>query len=269
MYTNQYDPGVEMEGRKYSMGIDAGTTYVKSAIINNDHDIIGSSIIRSGTDHTISIHEAFHSALAQAGLTEKDLDHSVATGFARNMVPWADSVKSEISCHSKGAYHYFPERIEIIDIGGQDTKIIKVNEDGKRTGFRMNRKCAAGTGAFLEEISRHLEIPLNDLSMYAQKSNVKSPLSSFCTVFASTEILKRLKDGEKIEDLINSAYESIAMRVLEMEELQGTIVMTGGVVAHHPIMARIIEDHITGTVNISPNPQLIGAIGAALYASKI
>lgn len=258
-----------MEGMKYSMGIDAGTTYTKCAIINSDRSVIGSSIVRSGTDHTISINEAYQSALAQAGLTETDIDRTVATGFARHKIPWADSVKSEISCHSKGAYHYFPQGIVIIDIGGQDTKIIRVNQEGKRIGFRMNRKCAAGTGSFLEEISRHLEIPLNELTTYAQDSDQKSPLSSFCTVFASTEILKRIKDGERIEDLIKSAYESIAMRVLEMEDLQGTIVMTGGVIAHHPIMARIIGNHIIGSVRISPDPQLIGAIGAALYASKI
>ncbi len=117
---------------------------------------------------------------------------------------FADSVITEISAHAKGAYHYFPKKITIIDIGGQDTKIIKIDSKGKILGFKMNRKCAAGTGSFLEEIAYKLNIQLNEMNKLASKSDKETSLSSFCTVFASTEILTRIKEGEKVEDMVRS-----------------------------------------------------------------
>ena len=252
----------------YFHGIDVGTTFVKSVIIDHENRIIGSSVRRAGPDRTTAVNDSFSEAQEIAGLENEEIINTTATGFGRHKVPFANSVKTEISCHAKGAFHHFQKAITIIDIGGQDNKIIRIDGSGKRIGFRMNRKCAAGTGAFLEEIARHLQIPLGDLNSIAQGSDDDSPLNSFCTVFASTEVIQRLKEGESAEVLVRSAFESVARRVMEMEEFHGAIVMTGGVVAHNPVILDILGEHIGQKILTPPQPQLTGAFGATLYARQ-
>ncbi|MCK5262020.1 MAG: ATPase, partial [Thermoplasmatales archaeon] len=183
---------------RYFAGIDVGTSYIKAVIIDGKNKIVGSFTNRSGTDLQKSITTAFKGAIDVADVSRHAIKHITSTGFGRRNVSFADSVKTEISSHAKGAYQYFPRKITIIDIGGQDTKIIKIDAQGKILSFKMNRKCAAGTGAFLEEISYKLNIPMSEMNALAAKSSKDTALSSFCTVFASTEILTRIKEGEKI-----------------------------------------------------------------------
>ena len=133
----------------------------------------------------------------------------------------------------------------------------------------MNRKCSAGTGVFLEEIARRLEVPLDQLDGLARTSKHSAPLNSYCTVFASTEMLSRIRAGESVEDLVLGAYESVVGRVTEMAQLRGTIVMTGGVVAFHPIVAEIMERAVRTKVKVPPEPQMVGALGAALIARDL
>ncbi|UCC18851.1 MAG: ATPase [Promethearchaeota archaeon] len=189
-----------------------------------------------------------------------------ATGYGKNKVNFAKRYKTEISCHAKGAYHYFPKKITVIDIGGQDTKVIKLDEDGKIVRFKMNRKCAAGTGAFIEEIAYRLDLPLKELNNLAAKSTSNVPLASFCTVFAKTEILTRIKEGEKIEDMIKSVFGSVIKRIIEMTEIEGVVVLTGGVIAHNKIIGEILKNELNADILIPPYPQFTGAIGAALFA---
>jgi len=183
-------------------------------------------------------------------------------------VKFADSIKTEISCHARGAYYNFSKAITLIDIGGQDTKIIKISNDGKLLNFRMNRKCAAGTGSFLEEIALRMNIPVMEMNDLAVGSDNTSALGSFCTVFASSEILTRIRNGERIEDMARSAFESVARRVIEMDVFHGTIVMSGGVVKYNNVIVDILERHLGKTISVTPHPQLTGAFGAALYASE-
>ncbi len=255
-----------MPNGNYFLGIDVGTSYVKSVIINNSREVISSFIKRTGTSIVDSSKISYEKVVSNASLSRSDITHITATGFGKNKVDFANNTKTEISGHAKGAYHYFPKRITVVDIGGQDTKVIKLDENGKLINFKMNRKCAAGTGAFIEEIAYRLDIPLNELNNIALKSTISAPLGSFCTVFAKTEILTRIKEGEKVEDLIKSAFESVIRRVIEMVELEGTIVATGGLIAHNSIIGEILERETRMTVLIPPTPQLIGAIGAALFA---
>jgi len=251
---------------KYFVGIDVGTSYVKSVIINNKKEIVDSFIKRTGTSLGSLSKLVFDSVLLNASISQSAINFITATGFGRDNVNFADSKKTEISCHAKGVYHYFPTKVTIIDIGGQDTKVIKLDEKGKIIRFKMNRKCAAGTGVFLEEIAYRLDIPLSELNSIALKSTNSTPLGSFCTVFAKTEILTRIKEGEKVEDLIKSAFESVIRRVIEMAEFKGTLVVTGGLIAHNNIIREILERETGADVLIPPTPQLIGAIGAALFA---
>jgi len=249
-------------------GIDVGTSYIKSVVIDEKNEIAGSFIERTGSDLQKSINNAFVGLIVSSNISKNDIKHITATGFGRRNVTFADIVVTEISAHAKGVYHYFPKKITIIDIGGQDTKIIKIDSKGKILGFKMNRKCAAGTGSFLEEIAYKLNIPLNEMNKLASKSDKETSLSSFCTVFASTEILTRIKEGEKIEDMVRSAFESVVKRVIELGTLEDAVVITGGVVKFNDIILKILAKTIEKEILIPPYPQLNGAVGAALFAGE-
>lgn len=252
----------------YYAGIDVGTSYIKTVIINKKFEIISSFIEQSSPNLQKSINASFINALNNGNVSRDDINRIVSTGFGRKNVRFMDDVKTEISSHAKGAYHYFPKKITIVDIGGQDVKIIKTSKFGKIMGFKMNRKCAAGTGSFLEEIAFKLNIPLNKLNDLAAKSDNNTDLNSFCTVFASTEILKRIKEGDKIEDMIKSAFESVVNRVIEMDTLDGTIIMTGGVVEYNNMILKILSENIGRKIFTTPKPQLCGAYGAAIFAKE-
>lgn len=247
-------------------GIDVGATYVKAVLIDDRAEIIGQAVEHSAPDMRSSIDTAYDAALSSASLDPEGVARITATGFGRSMVGAAHSLKTEISCHAKGAYHYFPGRITVVDIGGQDTKVINLDENGRRLGFKMNRKCAAGTGAFLEEIAQRLGISIHELNALAARSGSATSLGSFCTVFTITELLSRMKEGERLEDLVRGAFESVVKRVIEMEHLEGDVVMTGGVVAHNPVVAELMKKWVEGRVLIPPSPHLVGAFGAALFA---
>lgn len=255
-----------MASESYYAGIDVGTSYVKAAILNSNKEMTSSFIKRTGASIENSIELTFEEAISNISISRENIRYITATGYGKNKVHFADSSKTEISCHAKGAYHFFPKKITIIDIGGQDTKVIKLDEKGKIIRFKMNRKCAAGTGAFIEEIAYRLDIPLRELNELALQSTSITPLASFCTVFAKTEILTRIKEGEKVEDLIKSAFGSVIKRIIEMTELEGSIVLTGGLVEFNSIIGDLLRREINTEILIPPRAQLVGAIGAALFA---
>jgi predicted CoA-substrate-specific enzyme activase len=257
-----------MSDEIYFVGIDVGTSFVKSVVLNASKEILSSFVKRTGTSIIESSNISFEKAISRVSLSKSAIKHITATGYGKSKVSFANTFKTEITCHAKGAYHYFPKKITVIDIGGQDTKVIKLDEKGKITRFKMNRKCAAGTGAFIEEIAFRLDIPLLELNSLAAKSTINVPLASFCTVFAKTEILTRIKEGEKVEDLIKSAFGSVIKRIIEMTELEGTIVLTGGLIAYNNIIRDILKSEINADILIPPHPQLTGAIGAALFAME-
>ena len=162
----------------------------------------------------------------------------------------------------------FPKPISIIDIGGQDNKIIKLDASGKRLSFKMNRKCAAGTGAFLEEMSVRLDIPLENLDGLARQSQSMVELGSFCTVFSATEVLEKIRQGKKVPDIVKGLFFSVIKRVMEMDSLSEHVVMTGGVVAHNAYLVQMTEEMIGRPILVPEYPQLTGALGAALYAME-
>ena len=253
--------------KKYFAGIDIGASATKAVIIDEAKKIVGSHVCRSGADLAGSAQAAYDEALKQAGLKAGDVGLLAATGFGRNNFPAAHCTITEISCHSLGSFHYFPKAITIIDIGGQDNKLIHVDQNGCIMNFKMNRKCAAGTGAFLEEVAYKMDIPLEKLNGLARQSIQDVSLGSFCTVFTGTEILTKIREGKKKEDIIRGAFCSVARRIIEMDPLIGAVVLTGGVVAHNNILAEILGSVINKKVLVPPSPQLIGALGAALLVS--
>lgn len=253
---------------KYYAGIDVGTSYIKSVILDETKKLKGFSVQKTGADLQKSINTTYETSIKDAKTNQSTIETLVSTGFGRDNVSFADHSITEISAHARGAYHFFPQEITIIDIGGQDTKVIKISEKGTLIRFRMNRKCAAGTGAFLEEIAYKLEVPLNNLNKLAHASNKETALSSYCTVFAATEILSRIKEGAQLEDMIKCAFESVARRVIELDTVEGTTVITGGVVTYNDIIINILQRYIGTDIRIPPNPQICGAIGAAIAAIK-
>jgi predicted CoA-substrate-specific enzyme activase len=193
---------------------------------------------------------------------------TVATGYGRHNVAYADARLTEIHCHGVGVHHHVPGPITVVDIGCQDNKVIRLDGDGRRVDFRMNRKCAAGTGAFIEEIALRLGVPLDDMDALARRAGDTVKLSSFCTVFAKTEILAHLRHGMPVEGIVRGAFLSVVTRVIEMDPLDGHVVLTGGVVAHNPTIATILSETLGREVVVPPEPQLTGALGAALSAAR-
>ena len=251
------------------VGTDVGSSRTKVAVLDPAKNLLGHDVKKSGTDFAATARACLETSLKMAGVKEGDIVQAVSTGYGRKNVNFADDTKTEIGCHGSGCFLYFPKSITIIDIGGQDNKIIKLDDDGRRISFKMNRKCAAGTGAFLEEMSARLDISLEKMDGLASHSENMVKLGSFCTVFSATEVLENIRHGKKIEDIVKGVFYSVIRRVLEMDSMTENVVMTGGVVAHNPYLVKMAEEMIGRKILVPEHPQLTGAIGAALYAMKM
>ncbi len=248
------------------VGTDVGASRTKLVILDINQRLIGYAVRKSGTDFTATANECLAEALKMAKTTASDIANCVSTGYGRKNVTFSKGTKTEISCHARGCYHYFPMAITIIDIGGQDNKVIKLDEKGRRISFKMNRKCAAGTGVFLEEMALRLDVPLEKMNDLACQSEAMETLGSFCTVFSGTEVLEKIRNGKKVPDIVKGLFHSVIRRVMEMDVMTENVVMTGGVVAHNPYLVTMAEALINRKVRVAEFPQLTGAVGAALYA---
>ena len=259
---------VRYEYNHLFVGVDVGASRTKVAILDPHKRLRGHAVKKSGTDFAQTAQTCLLSALDMAHATQKNVVMSVSTGYGRKNVTFSDEQRTEIGCHAKGCYHYYPMAMTIIDIGGQDNKIIKLDEQGRRLSFKMNRKCAAGTGAFLEEMSARLDIPLEEMDSLARASENTVELGSYCTVFSATEVLEKIRQGKKVPDIVKGLFLSVIKRILEMDSLSERVVITGGVVAHNPYLGEMLEK-ITGRAILIPEyPQLTGAVGAALFAKE-
>ena len=257
-----------MLSKKAYAGVDLGASRTKVAILDTDKNILGHAVKKSGTDFAATADFCLDASLKMASLKKADIQQAIATGYGRKNVSFVGDTKTEIGCHARGSFFYFPFASTIIDIGGQDNKVIKVDQSGRRTGFKMNRKCAAGTGAFLEEMAMRLDVDLGEMDRLASQSDNMVKLGSFCTVFSATEVLENIRHGKKLPDIVKGVYFSMIKRVLEMDSLTEKVVMTGGVVAHNPFMVKMTEEIIEREILVPEYPQLTGAIGAALYAME-
>ena len=238
-------------------------------VVSEDKKELGSAVTRTGIDLAGGAKRVFEEALSKANGGRESVTRIVSTGFGRKNVLFADATRTEISCQSMGCYFHFPRAIVIVDIGGQDTKVISTDDDGKLKGFKMNRKCAAGTGTFLEEVSHRLDIPLEELNTLAMHSTNNVEIGAYCTVFTGTEILAKIREGVGKEDLAKGVYKSVVKRAMEMDPLVGDVVLTGGVAAHNEILFGMFSETLGRKVLAPPKPQLTGAFGAALFAMQI
>jgi predicted CoA-substrate-specific enzyme activase len=254
-------------GKPVFVGLDMGSSRTKVAVLDAAGQLIGHSVKKTGTDFSQTAAACLEASLQMAAANRHDVARAVSTGYGRSNVAFiTQENKTEIGCLAKGCHRFFPEAITIIDIGGQDNKIVKLKSDGSRNSFKMNRKCAAGTGAFLEEMAYRLDIPLEQMNGLAQQAENMIKLGSYCTVFSATEVLENVRHGKKVPDIVKGIFYSVIKRVLEMDSLTERVIMTGGVVAHNPYIVEMTQAMIGRPVLVPELPQLAGAIGAALYA---
>jgi predicted CoA-substrate-specific enzyme activase len=252
-------------------GVDAGSWAVKVVVLDEAGAVRGSDVRRTGSDFLAAAQQGLLAAVAVAGAARADVSFAVATGYGRKAIAFADSDMTEISAHAAGVHRDFPRPVTIVDVGGQDCKVIRLDARGRVEGFKMNRKCAAGTGAFLEESARRLGTgdDLGKLSEMARRSSSAVELGSFCTVFTQTEMLDLIRHGTKPGDLARGLFVSVVKRIQEMDALSGEIVFTGGVAGHQGALVEVMRERVSGPVSVAPEPQLTGALGAALSALRL
>lgn len=250
-------------------GIDIGSITAKAAIIA-DGEVLGTTVGFTGYNAELAGRTIFTSILDQLGLEETDIDKIIATGYGRTMVKFAHKAVTEIICHGAGAYFLNPDVRTIIDIGGQDSKVIALDDNGKVRDFVMNDKCAAGTGRFLEVMARALEVDLDAFGELSLKAQNPVPISSLCTVFAESEVISFIAKGEARENIIAGIHESVATRVASMARRVGIrtpLMMTGGVAKNIGVV-KALEDKL-GMIEAKAQAQVNGAIGAAVLAAKL
>ena len=251
----------------FTMGIDVGSTASKCVIIKDGKDIVSKSLVAVGTG-TSGPARAIAEVLENSGMTREQMDFVLATGYGRNSLDGlADLQMSELSCHAKGAAFLFPEVRTVIDIGGQDVKVIEI-ENGQMRNFVMNDKCAAGTGRFLDVMARVLEVSVEDLGRLGDESTKEVGISSTCTVFAESEVISQLAVGTDKRDIINGIHKSVAGRVGGLCNRVGVrdlVVMTGGVAQNHGIV-KALQSQLGHEIHTSRLTQYNGALGAAIFA---
>ncbi len=252
----------------YTIGIDIGSMSTNGVLLNGNKEILSSIIIPTGASSKKAADKTYQQILTEHKLSEKDIDYIIATGYGRIKVPFANEVVTEITCHAKGANYYFPKARTIIDIGGQDSKVIKVDANGNVLDFVMNDKCAAGTGRFLEVMARTLEIDLEDMGGLSLGGKDNVSVSSLCTVFAESEVVSLVGADHKTADICRALHISIAKRITAQVKrigLEEEVVMTGGVAKNIGVVTEL-EKNLGCKIRISIEPQINGALGAAVIA---
>lgn len=254
----------------YTLGIDIGSASSKAVILNDGAKIISSAVVQAGTG-TSGPDRVMEELFKKIDIKPQDIDFTVATGYGRFSVKNADKQISEITCHAKGIYYLVPEARTIIDIGGQDAKAISLDNKGNILKFVMNDKCAAGTGRFLDVMARVLEIPLTDMGDAHFKADNWASVSSTCTVFAESEVISQLSRQVSKENIVAGVHQSIASKACSLVYRIGMkeeIVMCGGV-AQDAGVVDAIEKELQKKIIVAPNPQITGALGAALLAYEM
>lgn len=250
----------------YVLGIDSGSTSTNAVIIDGEKHIIADDTIPTGAKVSESAEKIRSKVTAKAGLAEKDITMTVTTGYGRVSIPFADGNVTEISCHGKGAQYFNPNVHTILDIGGQDSKAIRLNGKGEIADFVMNDKCAAGTGRFLEAMARTLELDVSELGPISMKSTKAVAISSMCTVFAESEVISLIAQNKEKADIVHGIHNAIAGKafsLLSRVEPQPEYMMTGGV-AHNAGVVKAVEEKLGAKLYICPKPEIVGAVGAAL-----
>ncbi|MFQ5408619.1 MAG: acyl-CoA dehydratase activase [Anaerolineales bacterium] len=252
----------------YAAGVDVGSTQTKAVIIDEERQIVARSLTDTGANVVQAAENAYAECLDASDIREEEVEYIVGTGYGRYRVTFGNTQVTEISCHGRGAVHMFPGTHTVVDMGGQDTKAIRVKETGEILDFCMNDKCAAGTGRFLGAASAALDIPLDQLGVVALQAEHPVKISTTCTVFAESEVLSWLGKGKKIDDILLGVHQSIASRsigLLRRVGVEDEVTFTGGV-AKNVGMIETLQAGLGVKLNVSEESHYMGALGAALFA---
>ena len=251
-------------------GIDIGSITTKAAVMA-EGKIRGTKVVFTGYNAEQAGTNVYEELLAELGVERSEVGRIVSTGYGRNSVKFMNKAMTEIICHGAGAHYLNPRARSVIDIGGQDSKAIVLDEKGKVKNFAMNDKCAAGTGRFLEVMARALEVDLDGFGTLSLRAGDPSRISSLCTVFAESEVISLISKGEKRENIIAGIHESIAARIAAMANrlrIEPLVVMTGGVAKNIGVV-KALQRKIGMAVEVSEYAQVNGAIGAAFLAASL
>ena len=251
-------------------GLDIGSITTETVILK-DREILTSIILPTGANSRTAAERCLSAALQKTALGQEEISAIVTTGYGRASFPRATKMITEITCHARGAYFVHPKTRTVIDIGGQDSKVIRLDARGRNVDFQMNDKCAAGTGRFLEVMAHALEVKVEELGRLSLGAPRTIKISSMCTVFAESEVVSLIADSQPKEVIIRGLHDSIADRVLGMVNRVGIeeeVTLTGGVAKNEGV-ARALEDRLGVKMFIPPEPQIIGALGAALLARDL
>jgi len=251
------------------LGVDIGSLSTDAVVVDGGGRIVGSVVRPTGARAAQAALAARDEVLAMAGAAAPI--RTVATGYGRSLVGFADKAVTEISCHARGIHHQLPDVLTLIDVGGQDSKAIRLDTNGRVMDFAMNDKCAAGTGRFMEVMARALEVPLEEMGDRAMRSASPVEISSMCTVFAESEVVTRIAEGCEVDDVLAGIHRAIASRTASLVKRvrpKPPVGMSGGV-AHNPGVVRALEQAIGHPIALPDEPQIIGALGAALLALEM
>lgn len=253
-----------------AVGIDVGSTSGEVVILDGDQ-ILAYSIVDTGYNSRRAADSALEQALGDAGIAREQIGVMVATGYGRIAIACATQQVTEISCYARGVHFLYPQVRTVIDIGGQDSKVIAVSPKGKPSDFQMNDKCAAGTGRFLEVTARALQLELGALGASSARATQPVLISSMCTVFAESEVITRVAEGAAREDIVAGLHRAIAKRIGAMVKRVGMVppMAFAGGVAKNAGVARALEQELGASLIIPDEPQIIGALGAALMARDV
>jgi len=255
----------------FTSGIDVGSRSTKVVILDSSGRVVGRGLRLTGGEPARSAEEAYGEALLAARLDKGRIEAMASTGYGRRLVPGGDLQFTTVTCHSIGAHHAFPRTRNVLDVGALRSAAVRLDENGRVHRFRLNDRCGAGVGRFLERVAESLEIPIEEIGQVALFSTSPQPIPSVCSVLAETEILNHITHEDKPADILRGVFEALSERVASMLKQvwipEGETTLTGGV-AKNAGMVRALEDALKTRINIHHDSEFMGAIGAALIAME-
>jgi (R)-2-hydroxyacyl-CoA dehydratese activating ATPase len=257
---------------KYTAGIDVGSTYTKAAVVSTDGDLIATAVLPTGFKLDEAAEATLAAALEEGGVAREDVGYVASTGYGRSQVSFRDVQATALTAQAWGSRFFFPNTRTVLDVGGQTMKAMRLDDRGKVRSFRLNDKCAAGTGAFLEKTARYLGYDIEEIGPLVEYAKAPVPISGVCAVFAESEVINHVSNGAQPADIMHGAMESLierSVRLMKRVQMQPEFTLVGGIM-RFPTMVRVMREHLGEEVNVPPEPlvQCTGAIGAAVLARR-
>jgi len=257
---------------RYYAGIDVGSTYTKAALLDEEGNLAGTGIRPTGFKLEAAAEDTLGQALANAGGLRTDVAYVASTGYGRNQVSFRDVQATDLTAQAWGTRRFFGRTRTVLDVGGQTMKAMRLDERGKVRSFRLNDKCAAGTGAFLEKTARYLGYTIEEIGPLVEYAKDPVPISGVCAVFAESEVINHVSNGAQPADIMHGAMESLierSVRLMKRVQMEPEFTLVGGIM-RFPTMVRVMREHLGDGVNVPPEHlvQFTGAIGAAVLARR-